>query len=69
MANKISKDIEDAQAQLHVEVRNALSKFSETTGLSVRHINWSVTRILDHLGNTKSLSYYEMRSCLESSLS
>ena len=69
MATIISKQIEDAQAQLHIEMRAALSKFSDTTGLGVRYVNWQLVRALDCAGNTASMQYYDMRSCLESSMS
>jgi hypothetical protein len=69
MVNKISEQIEDAQACMHKEIMQSLAAFTEKTGLTVRYVNWSIATVQNAEGHTYNATYYDVRSCIATSMS
>ena len=57
MNAEIANEIEKAQAQLHEDIHSALVKFSQSTGLCVSCVHWSVDKCYNHSGKMVALAY------------
>ena len=68
MTTKPGDLITDAQAELHKEVRAALDKFTETTGVSCVDLSWTTDTLNDAMGRVKAVQYWDFRTSLQSGI-
>ena len=68
MTTKPGNLITDAQAELHKEVRAALDKFTETTGILCVDLSWATVTANDAMGHVEAAQYWDFRTSLQSGI-